>query len=869
MLPTPNRLRHHQYFLPESGTELDESVRTHYQDWQEYHLRLARLHHSYLHGWGVIRGLDVSQHPDNASAVVVSPGMALDRAGQLITLANTEGEFAVVGSEQDEILPPYSIDLSGHQSTTLYLTIRSFQQLNNSDQMEYLAWFQLAPTTSANDAIGAGEALVLAMIEVDAAGAVAAIRTADPLYPHARQLLGSHSTNLELRRAATTNGTTHTLAAGYLTAVETGLHLHVTNPNDEVMVTGPNRTPLSRLALRGAFELHAATGMPVVQLTHDPANQAGRIAVSAEDGTLHTEVNSAGVWTSGLFTSDSGASFGQGLTVRNPSAGNALTATTGSTGAGHLEIWRPDNTPGVLLGTAGNGEAEQGALTLYNAGGPGTWLTADGIGTNGTIFAQNGIVTNGPLSVNQAVTIRGALTTGGVLTAQSNVTIQGQLSVTGRIISSQTIETPNLFLSRSGMDVQDASGGSIGYFRSSGTWIRGGYHVMDNDNNNIAWFNSGGIVARGGLTIRDSNNSTLAWFNSNGMVARGGLTIQDENSKSIAWFTSSWVTVRSGLTVRDSNDKNVAWFNSSGMVARGGLTIRDENDNTIAWFGSSGAATRGAITVRNSSDRTLAMLTTTGNQTRGWLGIYNASGTAVVRAYASDAGQGLMGVLKADGNWAHWLDANGSKNFVMEHPTDSRKNIVYAAIEGPEAAAYCRGQAILEAGKAFVEYTEHFALVVNPQTVTIQLTPRSADSHGLAVVSQSETGFAVQELNGGTSTYDFDYFIAGVRKGLEHYAPIVQRGYTAFGEYIGEPRDEAQPATMDETQTIPASSAAGIGGAAIEPPVAEPHLVKPRIVEPLLAHQLPSSVVLRTEASTLAGQLQPDVSKPPQMNDGG
>jgi hypothetical protein len=117
-----------------------------------------------------------------------------------------------------------------------------------------------------------------------------------------------------------------------------------------------------------------------------------------------------------------------------------------------------------------------------------------------------------------------------------------------------------------------------------------------------------------------------------------------------------------------------------------------------------------------------------------------------------------------------------AKHFVMPHPNDATKDIVYGSIEGPEAAAYTRGRATLQDGKARVEFPEHFILVINPDTLTIVLTPRSAASKGLAIVESGSTGFAVEELFNGTGSYQFDYFASGVRRGYEGYQPIVTKG---------------------------------------------------------------------------------------------
>jgi hypothetical protein len=55
---------------------------------QEYHTRARHRHNLNVHGWGVVRGLDVT--PSGDSAVSVSPGFAIDAKGREIELREPE-----------------------------------------------------------------------------------------------------------------------------------------------------------------------------------------------------------------------------------------------------------------------------------------------------------------------------------------------------------------------------------------------------------------------------------------------------------------------------------------------------------------------------------------------------------------------------------------------------------------------------------------------------------------------------------------------------------------------------------------------------------------------------------------------------------
>ena len=112
------------------------------------------------------------------------------------------------------------------------------------------------------------------------------------------------------------------------------------------------------------------------------------------------------------------------------------------------------------------------------------------------------------------------------------------------------------------------------------------------------------------------------------------------------------------------------------------------------------------------------------------------------------------------------------KNFRMPHPDRPGKEIWYASLEAPEAAAYERGVGQLKDGKAFIELSEHFVAVTNTSTMTVSLTPHSADTYGLAVVEKTPTGFKVKELAKGSGSFGFDWEVKCVRKGFENYEPV-------------------------------------------------------------------------------------------------
>lgn len=115
------------------------------------------------------------------------------------------------------------------------------------------------------------------------------------------------------------------------------------------------------------------------------------------------------------------------------------------------------------------------------------------------------------------------------------------------------------------------------------------------------------------------------------------------------------------------------------------------------------------------------------------------------------------------------LFANGTKSFVEPNPNDPATDIYYAALEGPEAGMYVRGTGRLVGGRAFITLPDHFVALADENSITVQLTPLSFDSEGLAVGAKSLAGIQVGELRGGKGSYDFDWEVKSVRRKFRDY----------------------------------------------------------------------------------------------------
>jgi len=213
--------------------------------------------------------------------------------------------------------------------------------------------------------------------------------------------------------------------------------------------------------------------------------------------------------------------------------------------------------------------------------------------------------------------------------------------------------------------------------------------------------------------------------------------------------------------------------NGPALVAEntaGGMAARFHGDTDT--FGT--ASVRDGLILRNANGLSGVVAFATTADSR--LNVLFSGGTAAVSSFtqASDCRHSLVSgnvvqvELTAGSNGVGTVTAD-VKNFVQPDPDDEQQDIVYASVEGPEAAAYKRGTARLVNGRATVALPRHFQNVSVAEGMTVQLTPLSGASEGLAVVRKSLASFEVVELRSGKGSYEFDWEVKAVRRGFTDY----------------------------------------------------------------------------------------------------
>lgn len=197
------------------------------------------------------------------------------------------------------------------------------------------------------------------------------------------------------------------------------------------------------------------------------------------------------------------------------------------------------------------------------------------------------------------------------------------------------------------------------------------------------------------------------------------------------------------------------WVDADGL---GKINVEEMNLKSYQGIAQSSTAGAKMDIIGSNGKLNVKLSFVSGYPKHGFIGVYDANGNQQAAMYVDSDGDGVI--------------TGDVKNFVEKHPNDPSKEIWYASVEGPELAAYCRGTAQLINGEAWIEWPEHFEIVINPATSTIHVSPLSLSSFGLAVVEKNAGGFRVKELKKGKGNYAFDWEASGVRKGKEDFQVI-------------------------------------------------------------------------------------------------
>ncbi|MEM1325021.1 MAG: hypothetical protein AAGI23_03655 [Bacteroidota bacterium] len=268
----------------------------------------------------------------------------------------------------------------------------------------------------------------------------------------------------------------------------------------------------------------------------------------------------------------------------------------------------------------------------------------------------------------------------------------------------------------------------------------------------------GNLDGQGGLTTFANNGFPLASLRNNGN-GKGRFNLYGNRSVTTLPPLVAFVDNSNSGSIILSDESEQIKANIYTQNGSGHITLNDENTAMVDLGKAEELGGHGyLLTFGPNGNRNNFFGSLIGFPNNGYVTAIDANNEIQAGIYVDDRSRGIV--------------FGDIKNFRVPHPKQKGKEIWYASLEGPEAGAYERGTARLKNGEAFIPYSEHFQLMIDPTTTTFSLTPFSADTYGLAVVERTSEGFKVKELNGGNSNFEFSWQVTAVRKGYEDYEVI-------------------------------------------------------------------------------------------------
>lgn len=109
------------------------------------------------------------------------------------------------------------------------------------------------------------------------------------------------------------------------------------------------------------------------------------------------------------------------------------------------------------------------------------------------------------------------------------------------------------------------------------------------------------------------------------------------------------------------------------------------------------------------------------------------------------------------------VTCGGTKEFRIPHPTEAGKDLVHAAVEGPEAAVFYRGEAQLTNGTAEITLPDYFEALTRTEDRTAQLTCKNGWSPLYVDGEIADDKLIVKTTDAGDPSQTFYWEVKAVR----------------------------------------------------------------------------------------------------------
>jgi hypothetical protein len=266
-----------------------------------------------------------------------------------------------------------------------------------------------------------------------------------------------------------------------------------------------------------------------------------------------------------------------------------------------------------------------------------------------------------------------------------------------------------------------------------------------------------GIRATGGVTVVKDGNGN------------GDLTVQGGLSVAGNLTMPNWTSINGGTRLHINGPERLHLLNYSGVW--------------IGYSGSGGPDT-GCLWVENrgqfDGDVRIKGKLVVGPATPP-LASWSGGGISTYDLFSS--GAIYLGLSESSGytislNAGSGIIKGKSKQFAIDHPLDppdatQRRQLIHAALEGPENGVYYRGEGRLEGGVATVELPTYFEALTRPEGRTVQLTPIFDDDEPVSPLAAGRVrggAFLVRTVDGSPASHAFYWEVKAVRADLEPLA---------------------------------------------------------------------------------------------------
>jgi hypothetical protein len=531
----------------------------------------------------------------------------------------------------------------------------------------------------------------------------------------------------------------------------------------------------------GSTGLNGATGPTGTAGANGATGPTGNTGLTGATGAAGSAGATGANGPTGL-TGPTGAAGSNGATGLTGSSGtNGATGPTGFTGA--TGATGPSGANGIngatgaagangSTGTAGtNGAAgSTGAAGAAGATGPTgpTWtLSTPAFNASGTLTVNGSAGSGGPVTTTSQSWLVGgnSLAATGSLGTVSNNHID---LISNNLVRGRLSNLGEFFIGTTNTTIAGDLMNSVG--NATFPWAVNGYSSQ----NGAGVYGSimGGTTTFAG--VQGENNSS-----SSGVINAAGVrgTFSGSSAQGTGFRTQAAAGPNVGVL---GNIGNVASSYSFGVHGSSPSLV----SRTGGVFGDDGGFAMGALGYFATNNNDYSVYGFSAAFQTGLLTGRSASGTASTHV-GLGIQAGLMGswvkgdvygsMLKGE-RYSLYVDGQTYTNQpitqLVEMPDGSKQPTYTTASTQPDV--YARGKAVLDNGKASVQFDKAFQQVIStlPEDITVTVTPIGS-SKGLYLASYDAKGFEIAENGEGSSNISFTWIAIGKRKdaGSQTIAP--------------------------------------------------------------------------------------------------